>query len=279
MTYWQTIYIQLAYGTRAIPNSGRNKLSEFQRATRLFRKQFTRHLRSSATTRSYRQSDHFSPNSGQTGLVSFNELLKCCRKLSFQHNGRLYCRACCRSEAYTALFSGKGKLFFRWHNADVPTESTSCCDTLAVETLPNPNTRRERLAARVLGDNIPPKNKAISGLNYSNFLRKSHTLMDQSTDRERKTEVYEVLQKQYRSTVYRPNSTPIISIPHCNIWCWKVGRRCSRKRRIRSARDRARHQALRGVPCHQTPHSITLPGICSSHCSESLEPSLMARPF
>ena len=52
------------------------------------------------------------PNSGQTGLVSFNEPFKCCREFSFQHNGLLYWRACVRSEAYAVLFARKGKSFF-----------------------------------------------------------------------------------------------------------------------------------------------------------------------
>ena len=59
------------------------------------------------------------PNSGQTDLVSFNELLKCCREFSFQYNILLYCRACVRSEAYTVLFARKGKSFFARHIADI----------------------------------------------------------------------------------------------------------------------------------------------------------------
>ena len=46
-------------------------------------------------------------NSDQIGLVSFDELLKCCREFSFQYNGLLYCRACVRSEAYTVLFANR----------------------------------------------------------------------------------------------------------------------------------------------------------------------------
>ena len=49
------------------------------------------------------------PNSGQTGLVSFNELPKYCREFSYQYNGLLSCRACVRSEAYTVLFARKEK--------------------------------------------------------------------------------------------------------------------------------------------------------------------------
>ena len=50
------------------------------------------------------------PNNGQTCLVSFNELLECCREFSLQYNGILYCRACVRGEAYTVLFARKGNL-------------------------------------------------------------------------------------------------------------------------------------------------------------------------
>ena len=50
--------------------------------------------------------NHF-PNSGQTESAGSNELLKCCRDLSFQYNGLLYCRACVSSEAYTVLFARK----------------------------------------------------------------------------------------------------------------------------------------------------------------------------
>ena len=66
------------------------------------------------------------PNSGQTGLVSFNELLRCGREFSFQYNGLLYCRACVRSEAYTVLFARKRKSFFRTTSQTlILTESTS----------------------------------------------------------------------------------------------------------------------------------------------------------
>ena len=34
-----------------------------------------------------------------------------------------------------------------------------------------------------------------------------------------------------------------------------------RERRILSAPDRARHQPLRGIPCHQAPRSMAVPDI------------------
>ena len=52
----------------------------------------------------------------------------------------------------------------------------------------------------------------------------------------------------------------------------------SRKRRVLSAPDCARYQALRGVPCHQA-CSMVFPDIRSPHCPDSLEPSLTTRLF
>ena len=51
-----------------------------------------------------------------------------------------------------------------------------------------------------------------------------------------------------------------------------------RKRRVLSAPDRARNQALCGVPCHQS-RAIVFPDIRSPHCSDSLEPSFTVLPL
>ena len=58
----------------------------------------------------YSQFNQFS-NSGQTGLASSNELLKCCRQFLFQYNRLLYCRVCVRSKAYTVLLARKRSHF------------------------------------------------------------------------------------------------------------------------------------------------------------------------
>ena len=77
------------------------------------------------------------PNTSQTGLVSFNELLKYCREFSFQYNRLLYCRACGRSKAYTVLFARKGKSFFARHIHLMLTESTSDQSIVVVERSSN----------------------------------------------------------------------------------------------------------------------------------------------
>ena len=106
------------------------------------------------------------PNNGQTGLVSFNELLECCRELSLQYNGILYCRACVRSEAYTVLFARKGTPFFSYDiYADILILTESASDQSSVVIKRSSSQKRcyppqfkhppRTATARVLRDNAP----------------------------------------------------------------------------------------------------------------------------
>ena len=120
-TYWQTIYKLHQLGAYVTPSTQffRNRLASRASFTLLFLQKAVYRLPTVICLFKQATVNLISfPSRGQTGLVSFNELLKCCRKFSFQYNGLLYCRACVRSEAYTALFARKGKSFFTRHTRE-----------------------------------------------------------------------------------------------------------------------------------------------------------------
>ena len=179
-----------------------------------FRKQFTGHLRPSAGSselqsiqsifqqRSDRLSKlqratHFQfSNSGQTGLASFNELLKCCREFSYQYNELQYFRVCVRSEVYTVLLARKGSHFSHDTSRTYSQSLQILCyssDQVVISdiTLPNSNTRHEKLLREFSGTTLPARKtlaagaSSVRGLGDANLFRKSHIRMHESTNNSR----------------------------------------------------------------------------------------------
>ena len=135
-------------------------------------------------------------NSGQTGLASFNELLKCCREFSYQYNELQYFRVCVRSEVYTVLLARKGSHFSHDTSRTYSQSLQILCYSsgqvvISDITLPNSNTRHEKLLREFSGTNLPARKtlaagaSSVRGLGDANLFRKSHIRLHESTNNSR----------------------------------------------------------------------------------------------